>query len=860
MKSWYIILIMLCSAGWLHAALSIRVEPAQVIAGEPASFCIVNTEEEVPRVASLPKLKHLDWLAKTPDVRKSFSSINGTTSMEIVAAYPFIVTRPGELRIPRLSVTVGSRKYDTAPCKIVVRERKYAVDNKDGEISEQRLDDLIYQRVQVPTDRKSFYIGEEIPLDIKVFISTGLKFNLGNWPHLEIDKVVFKDFSQANPQNRNFAPFQRQVETIDSRDFVVFSFHTVFRAIADGTVSGKVVTDGEVIVRSNRAPQERDDFFGMMAMMDDRYRSLPRKLTTDIPALKIVPLPAVPRDETFIGLVGTWRTLIELSSTHPRMGEAFTLRIKFSGVGSPENLIAPKLELPDFRVYPPEIERHYDPETNRCNGEIRYTLVPLAEGPAAIKLTLCYFDTVTGKYRSVPFAQKLQVAKADSQTSVDNVFVGANPPPVDGDQMATPAGSAKKKNSGDTLGILSLQRYPNGTVALPLWENHLGWLITLLLAGPLFWGLMELRHRRRQALECDPLKRRHQEALHRRGLVVKAIRNAAPDHLDEVIRTEAVPYFNDYLGLPPGTDGSGLAEQIDEPQLAAALRDANNAGYMPGAIAMDKKQLRDIILKGLKRLSLIALLFAAGNLVAGSIPANNDAAMTAYDRGDYGVAAAYYASHIDAHNPAPGLLYNLGNCYCRSKEFAKALLCYEKAWRLAPGDSDIVENLNFVHRKLLLPEVGQTGNPMDWLRVGRDQLRPDEWLLLGAFGWLALFVALGFRRQLRRGIWTILVPAVLVMGWSGVCAVWQYNGSYCNDETAIILAARPQVMQLPADSAEPADFRLHRGQQVTILERRSGWVRIKVDGNGEGWIKEDAMAAIWGDDAIRDWNRLFPAP
>ena len=66
--------------------------------------------------------------------------------------------------------------------------------------------------------------------------------------------------------------------------------------------------------------------------------------------------------------------------------------------------------------------------------------------------------------------------------------------------------------------------------------------------------------------------------------------------------------------------------------------------------------------------------------------------------------------------------------------------------RLAPRDSDIPENLNLVLRKLALPEKYLITSPADVPPYLRDSLRPDEWMLLGAFGIALIFIGSGIWR------------------------------------------------------------------------------------------------------------------
>ena len=46
------------------------------------------------------------------------------------------------------------------------------------------------------------------------------------------------------------------------------------------------------------------------------------------------------------------------------------------------------------------------------------------------------------------------------------------------------------------------------------------------------------------------------------------------------------------------------------------------------------------------------------------------------------------------------VLYNLANAHFKNKQLGKAILCYEKAQRIAPQDREIAENLNFARTRI----------------------------------------------------------------------------------------------------------------------------------------------------------------
>ena len=68
------------------------------------------------------------------------------------------------------------------------------------------------------------------------------------------------------------------------------------------------------------------------------------------------------------------------------------------------------------------------------------------------------------------------------------------------------------------------------------------------------------------------------------------------------------------------------------------------------------------------------------------------AADEAYKRGHYQQAIADYDSLIKVQ-PTAELYYNLGNAHFRTDNITQAILAYERALQLKPGDNDILNEL-----------------------------------------------------------------------------------------------------------------------------------------------------------------------
>jgi tetratricopeptide (TPR) repeat protein len=70
-----------------------------------------------------------------------------------------------------------------------------------------------------------------------------------------------------------------------------------------------------------------------------------------------------------------------------------------------------------------------------------------------------------------------------------------------------------------------------------------------------------------------------------------------------------------------------------------------------------------------------------------------------YQKGDYRNAAALYQQLVDQRYANGNLYYNLGNAYFKMRQKGLAILYYQKAKRLIPGDADLKANLSYAADK-----------------------------------------------------------------------------------------------------------------------------------------------------------------
>ena len=81
-----------------------------------------------------------------------------------------------------------------------------------------------------------------------------------------------------------------------------------------------------------------------------------------------------------------------------------------------------------------------------------------------------------------------------------------------------------------------------------------------------------------------------------------------------------------------------------------------------------------------------------------------------YNSGYYKEAIDRYDSILEADQHSAELYFNLANCYYKLNEIGPSIFYYEKALKLAPNDSDILNNLGYAQKMTIdaiqeVPEV-----------------------------------------------------------------------------------------------------------------------------------------------------------
>ena len=247
-----------------------------------------------------------------------------------------------------------------------------------------------------------------------------------------------------------------------------------------------------------------------------------------------------------------------------------------------------------------------------------------------------------------------------------------------------------------------------------------------------------------------------------------------------------------------------------------------------------------------------ATVTASAQTVTSDQAVTPEMAAQAYRDQDYKRSIELYETliqaELDDHRESAQLYYNLGNAYFRDNQLGKAILNYERAHLLDPGDGDVRHNLRFANNRTedrIIPASNLFLT--NWFRGVRDLFSSNTWatlsivfflLLLGCIA-LFLFVRLLWLR--KTAFYTGLI-LLLFVGMANAFAFSQKKERTRRD-TAIVMVGAASANASP-DANSNLLFELHVGTKVKIRSSDGNWYEIEIANGSVGWTLKQNVEVI----------------
>ena len=222
---------------------------------------------------------------------------------------------------------------------------------------------------------------------------------------------------------------------------------------------------------------------------------------------------------------------------------------------------------------------------------------------------------------------------------------------------------------------------------------------------------------------------------------------------------------------------------------------------------------------------------------------------TLYSKEHYAEAAKAYEAILAKQGVAAEIYYNLGNCYYKLDNIPLAVLNYERALVLSPGDGDIRSNLSFARGKT----IDKVTPPSEmffvtWWRDFTHLQSLSTWSITGIVCFvlallclLVYFLAFDIRFR-KTGFYLGLLFIFLVL-LTNLAAFSQYT-EMADHAAAIVMDPAVSVKSSPSENSTDL-FLIHEGSKVEILDSTmKNWFEVKFEEGKQGWIPANTVEII----------------
>ena len=256
--------------------------------------------------------------------------------------------------------------------------------------------------------------------------------------------------------------------------------------------------------------------------------------------------------------------------------------------------------------------------------------------------------------------------------------------------------------------------------------------------------------------------------------------------------------------------------------------------------------------------TIISILFFIAIHITVSASPLVEQADSAYTNDNFQEAVNLYNEILKTEGSSTTLYYNLGNSYYRLGQLGKAIVCYERALRLDPTNSDAHTNLEFVNSKIIDKPIDSgtfISNTIDSIVL---TLHPNTWawLALASFvlllGCIALYLFSGNIPLKKSGFFGGIIMFIATI----ILIVFALKAAHKTTEhnTAIITAPSTILStspRAPKDRSEEAVL-LHEGTKIEIVDSISSrsdsipekWYEVKIDNINRAWVNASQIEKI----------------
>lgn len=787
--------------------------------------------------------------------QSSYQMAKGHTSSSSSKTYTFILyaSKKGTYTIPAASVVVNGKKLTSKTARVQVSGKVQSSngvprmhDDSDGQPRMRNAGTPISGSdlfIKVSANKRRVHEQEPILLTYKVYTLVNLSKLDGKMP----DLTGFHTQEIQLPQQKSF-----HIERVNGRPYrcVTWSQYVMYPQMT-GKLEIPSITFEGTVSQQNRNVDPFEAFFNG----GSGYIEVKRSIKAPGITVQVDPLPKRPAN--FSGGVGKFNISAQISKTKVKANDPITVRVVVGGVGNLKLIKQPEVNFPkDFDKYDAKVMDKTKLTQSGVEGNMVYDFlaVPRNQGNYVIPaVEFVYYDVDANAYKTIKTQSfNLEVEKGDGNAST-----------------AIDYGDLKNKDIHPIKeGDFEVQDIAD------IFYGSLKYWGTLSLLFVVFVGVLVIF--RKRAIESADvtrlkIKKANRIATKRLQHANKLMLNNEHDKFyDEVLRT-LWGYVGDKLNIPvEQLSKDNIAEKLAQRNVnedtvnmfVKAVDECEYNRYAPGDTKGNMNQTFEAamtaiikiedVLSGVKKrrprmffLSVLVLAWAF-SVPAGAITKKN--ADDEYKKGNYVQAIRDYEELLKK-GPSVELYYNLGNAYYRVDNITRAVLNYERALKLSPGDEDIRFNLQMARSKTIDKITPKSEMFfVTWYKSLVNITSVDGWAKTAMFSLaiaLVLVLCYLFGRKLiirKAGFYGAVAFMVLfvlsnVFAYAQMQILTQRSG-------AVVVSPSAALRKTPVPNSEYNSI-IHEGSRVEIVDdTMKDWKLVELEDGREGWMLSSQMERI----------------
>lgn len=830
--------------------------PSQVSVGE--NFRLVYTIDTQNakdfRIGDIPEALEIITGPYTSK-QTSYMMVNGHTTGSSSITFTFILcaTKNGVYTIPPAHITANGKRLSSRNAKVKVSGESQNTggaprmhDDSDNMPDLRDAGTPISGKdlfIKISANKKRVHEQEPILLTYKVYTLVDLTQLEGKMP----DLTGFHTQEIPLPQQKSF-----HIERVNGRPYkcVTWSQYVMYPQMT-GKLEIPSITFNGTVIQQNR----NVDPFEAFLNGGSGYIEVKRAIKAPGVTIQVDPLPQ--RPSNFSGGVGKFNISAQLNKSEVKANEPITIRVIIGGTGNLKLIKQPQVKFPkDFDTYDAKITDKTKLTAKGVEGNMIYDFlaVPRNQGSYVIPpIEFVYYDIEANAYKTVRTQEfKLDIAKGDGNVNAAVDYSNLK----DKDIHPIKEGEIEIQDINDIF-----------------YNSTAYWIILSLLFVIFASVLIIFRKRAIDNADITRLKIKKANRVATRRLKYAntlMLKNEHDKFYDEVLRA-LWGYVGDKLNMPvEQLSKDNIAERLTQKNVddettsmfIRAVDECEYNRYAPGDTKGNMNQTFEAAMTAIIKienvlrkkpgskapLSLILLAIMIFTIPAPATAITKKNADDEYKKGNYMQAIRDYEELLKK-GPSVELYYNLGNAYYRTDNITRAVLNYERALLLSPGDDDIRFNLQMARSKTIDKITPKSEMFfVTWYKSLVNFTSIDGWantaiVSIAIALLLILCYLFGKKILIRKAGFYGAMFFVLLFIASNIFA-YEQRRILTRRTGAIITSTSAALKKTPVANSEYNTI-IHEGSRVEIIDdTMKDWKLVELEDGREGWIQSSQMERI----------------